>query len=104
VIRARFHARERRERSPSRSVAVPAAPYPSFSASPASVPVAPRRFDWVTAATPDEAPADVWQSAAVNLSARYVRFYFGHPRRLPVLGYLCDVQILARVMPRAANA
>jgi hypothetical protein len=51
------------------------------------------RRTWTTIAAPGNAPAGEWQSLSYGGSARYVRFYFKNPDRMPKLGSLAEVVI-----------
>lgn len=50
---------------------------------------------WTTLTTRTTAKAGTWQTLKVNKKARYVRFYFENPNKEKVMGYLCEVKILA---------
>ncbi|MEA2528629.1 MAG: hypothetical protein QOG89_273, partial [Thermomicrobiales bacterium] len=51
------------------------------------------RLTWTTIAAPGNAPAGEWQLLSYGGSARYVRFYFKNPDRMPKLGSLAEVVI-----------
>jgi uncharacterized protein YkwD len=51
---------------------------------------------WTKLTTRTTAKAGTWQTLKVNnKKARYVRFYFENPNKEKVMGYLCEVKILA---------
>ena len=69
-------------------------PSPSLQPRDRRSPPTPDPFEWRTIASPVDAPASTWQALDHSASTRYVRFLIENPRGLPVIGYLCDVQIV----------